>query len=154
MAVRQPTRICNLLAHGGSEGYEDQWGGNVVIDVDVHFEPPAPPVHAKPLHSWRLIATALRNPLAAYSAESFGSRSSRVSVLGRTTITLNHPDGVKIYSVGLSTYCNRNTAPTAILKILAALPMRCPFRRGHVFLAGLLNTHRGDAVNPESRTSG
>ena len=82
-----------------------------MTEVDVHFEPPALPVHSKPLPSWRLIATALKNPLAAYSAESFGSRSSRVSVLGRTTITINHPDGVKHV---LTTQAHRYGRPISV----------------------------------------
>ena len=85
----------------------------MVTEVDVHFEPPAPPVHSKPLSSWRLIATALKNPLAAYSVESFGSRSSRVSVLGRTTITLNHPDGVKHV---LTTQAYRYGRPVSVFR--------------------------------------
>lgn len=57
--------------------------------------PPAPPVHARPLPSWRLLAATLRNPLTGYSQESFELPSGRVRLLGRTTIGINHPDGVK-----------------------------------------------------------
>ena len=57
--------------------------------------PPAPLVHAKPLPPWRLLATTLRNPLTGYSEESFQLPSGRVRLLGRTTIAVNHPDGVK-----------------------------------------------------------
>jgi cytochrome P450 len=57
--------------------------------------PPAPPVHARPLPPWRLLAATLRNPLTAYSEESFQFTSGRVKLLGRTTVGVNHPDGVK-----------------------------------------------------------
>jgi len=59
------------------------------------IEPPAPPVHAQPLPSWRLIMATLRNPLATYSEDSFKLPVGRVRILGRTTIVVNHPDGVK-----------------------------------------------------------
>ena len=66
-----------------------------MTDAAGRIVPPAPPVHSKPLSPWRLLATTLRNPLMGYSEESFQLRSGRVQLLGRTTIGVNHPDGVK-----------------------------------------------------------
>ncbi len=59
------------------------------------IEPPAPPVHPRPLPGWRLLPIALRNPLNLYSEDSFRLTSGRVRLLGRTIITVNNPDGLK-----------------------------------------------------------
>jgi cytochrome P450 len=75
--------------------------------------PPAPWVHAKPLPSWRLLAATLRNPLTGYSEESFQLPSGRVTLLGRTTIGVNHPDGVKHV---LTTHADKYVRPLPLIR--------------------------------------
>jgi cytochrome P450 len=77
--------------------------------------PPAPPVHANPLPSWRLLLATLRNPLNAYSEDSFRLRSGRVTILGRTAIGVNHPDGVKHV---LTTHVARYGRPVAAVRAI------------------------------------
>ena len=78
--------------------------------ADARIVPPAPPVHQRPLPPWRLLLTTLRNPLRAYSEDSFRLPSGRVRLLGRTTIGVNHPDGVKHV---LTTHAARYGRPIA-----------------------------------------
>jgi cytochrome P450 len=75
--------------------------------------PPAPPVHARPLPPWRLLAASLRNPLTGYSEESFQLASGRVKLLGRTTVAVNHPDGVKHV---LTTHAARYVRPLPLIR--------------------------------------
>jgi cytochrome P450 len=77
--------------------------------------PPVHPVHGIPLSSWRLLLATLRNPLTAYSDESFQARSGRVRLLGRTTIGINHPDGVRHV---LTTHAARYGRPIAAVRSL------------------------------------
>lgn len=78
--------------------------------ADGLITPPAPPVHRMPLPSWRLLLTILRNPLNAYSEVSFRLPVGRVRLLGRTTVAVNHPDGVKHV---LATHSERYAKPIA-----------------------------------------
>ena len=75
--------------------------------------PPAPPIHGTPLPAWRLLIATLRNPLTACSEESFQLPSGRVRLLGRTTIGVNHPDGVKHV---LATHAARYGRPVAAVR--------------------------------------
>jgi cytochrome P450 len=75
--------------------------------------PPAPPVHRSPLPPWRLLIATLRNPLTAYSEDSFQLASGRVRLLGRTTIAVNHPDGVRHV---LATHADRYGRPVAAVR--------------------------------------
>ena len=88
--------------------------------------PPAHPIHRKPLPRWRLLAATLRNPLTAYSEDSFTLRSGRVRMLGRSTIAVNHPDGVKHV---LTTHASRYGRP-----VPAVRPLRWMMGNG-LFLA-------------------
>jgi cytochrome P450 len=47
------------------------------------------------LPAWRVIAATLTNPLTLYSQDSFRLPVGRVHLLGRNSIGVNHPDGVK-----------------------------------------------------------
>lgn len=75
--------------------------------------PPAPAVHSKPLPPWRLIVGTLRNPLANYSEESFRLPIGRVRIMGRTTIGVNHPDGIKHV---LTTHAARYGRPAVLAR--------------------------------------
>ena len=66
-----------------------------MTDAAHRLVPPAPPVHSRPLSPFRLLMATLRNPLTAYSEDSFRLPVGKVRILGRTTIGVNHPDGVK-----------------------------------------------------------
>lgn len=59
------------------------------------LEPPAPKIHARPLPTWRVVAATLTNPLTFYSQDSFTLPVGRLRILGRNSIGVNHPDGVK-----------------------------------------------------------
>jgi cytochrome P450 len=75
--------------------------------------PPTHPVHRKPLPAWRLLRATLRNPLTAYSEDSFTLHSGRVRAFGRSTIAVNHPDGVKHV---LTTHPSRYGRPIAAIR--------------------------------------
>lgn len=84
-----------------------------MTDAARRITPPAPPVHAQPLPSWRLVLAALQNPLTAYSQDSFRRPAGRVKILGRTTIAVNHPDGVKHV---LTSHAARYGRPVAAMR--------------------------------------
>jgi cytochrome P450 len=85
----------------------------VVEDSSRRVEPPAPIVHARPLPAWRVIAAMLGNPLTVYSRESFTLPVGRVRILGRTSIAVNHPDGVKHV---LTSHAARYGRPAAAIR--------------------------------------
>ncbi len=77
------------------------------------IQPPAPKVHARPLPAWRIIAATLTNPLTLYSQDSFALPVGRIRILGRTSIAVNHPDGVKHV---LTTHATKYGRPAAAIR--------------------------------------